>query len=71
MRTRNRQRLNYEVCVACQSVVGFSEAQENAEWLLEESDYTLDEGPHCGSCARKRRANLHYSDELGWVTIPE
>ena len=45
-----------ETCVECQSVIGFKEAKENAEWLLEECDYTLDEGPHCGCCARKRRA---------------
>jgi len=49
--------LDYEICVECQSVTSFREARENAEWLLEESDYTLDEGPYCGSCARKRRAH--------------
>ncbi len=46
----------YEICVGCQSVIALTEAEENADWLLEESDYTLDEGPHCGCCARKRRA---------------
>jgi hypothetical protein len=45
-----------EVCEGCGAVIPATEAQDTAAWLLIESDYTLEEGPLCSTCARHRRA---------------
>ena len=45
-----------EKCVDCGTIINGDEAIETAEWLtVEVADYSLDEGPRCSACARKRR----------------
>lgn len=48
--------ISTETCAACGAEISFNEAMEVAKWLVEECNYSLDEGPLCSTCGRKRRA---------------
>lgn len=65
MSKKDKQAL-LEKCVECGEMIGFEEAKDNAEWLEVEIKRPFDEGPVCGPCARRVRANYQRRREYRW-----
>lgn len=48
--------MEMEVCVRCGDKIELKEVRDTVDWLLVESNYSLDEGPYCSLCAPYRKA---------------